>query len=189
MCGYVCVCVFLYVSVLCLCVCGCLCVCDRFHDRGSLLHWNRIALGITYHQHWYCLNKVEALLSNILNDTYAEFQIRWSSNDILNEIVLNSLKKLYSVDTFIIISMVRCIGVLHHFSTIFGYIWQSVSTARGTNCSWEWTSSLPLATDNFLSWDSNPSGEGRVVSRRDALSQKDSSDDYQWYIFVTKNLK
>ena len=68
------------------------------------------------------------------------------------------------------VNEVRWIGALRHFSTIFGYIWQSVSTAGGTNCSWEWTSNLPLATDNYLSWDSNPSGEGRAVSKRDAFT-------------------
>jgi len=40
------------------------------------------------------------------------------------------------------------IGVLHHFTciTLFGYIWRPVSAAGGTHCSWEWTSSIPLAT-------------------------------------------
>ena len=51
-------------------------------------------------------------------------------------------------------------------------IWRSVSTAGGTNCSWEWTSNLPLATDNYLSLDSNPIGEGRVVSKREALTTR-----------------
>ena len=67
---------------------------------------------------------------------------------------------------------VRWIDALRHFSTMFGYIWRSVSTAGGTHCSWEWTSTLPLATDNYLSWDSNPRGEGRVVSKRDALTTR-----------------
>ena len=58
------------------------------------------------------------------------------------------------------------------FQPCFGYIWRSVSTAGGTNCSWEWTSNLPLVTDNYLSWDSNPSGEGRVVSKRDTLTTR-----------------
>jgi len=40
------------------------------------------------------------------------------------------------------------------------------------HCSWEWTSNLTLATDNYLSWDSNPSGEGRVVSKQDALTTR-----------------
>ena len=64
----------------------------------------------------------------------------------------------------------RWIGALSHFSTMFGYIWRSVSTAGGTHSSWEWTSNLPLATDNYLSWDSNPSREGPVVSKRYALT-------------------
>ena len=64
------------------------------------------------------------------------------------------------------------IGALRHFSTMFCYIWRSVSTAGGTQCSCEWTSNLPLATDNYLSWDSNPSGEGRVVSKRAALTSR-----------------
>ena len=56
---------------------------------------------------------------------------------------------------------------------MFGYIWRSVSTAGGTHCSWEWTSNFfSLAADNYLSWDSNPSGEGRVVSKRDALTTR-----------------
>ena len=29
---------------------------------------------------------------------------------------------------------------------------------------------VPLATDNSLSWDSKPSGEGREVSKRDVLT-------------------
>ena len=29
-----------------------------------------------------------------------------------------------------------------------------------------------LTTDNYLSWDSNPSGEERVVSKRDALTTR-----------------
>ena len=40
------------------------------------------------------------------------------------------------------------------------------------NFSWEWTSNLPLATDNYLSWASNPSGEERIVSKRDALTTR-----------------
>jgi len=60
---------------------------------------------------------------------------------------------------------VRWIGALCHFSTMFGYIWRSVSTAGGTDCSWEWTS-------NYLSWDSNPSRERRVVSKWDALTTR-----------------
>ena len=39
---------------------------------------------------------------------------------------------------------------------MFGYTWRSVSAAGGTDCSWEWDSNLPWATDNYLSWDSNP---------------------------------
>ena len=66
----------------------------------------------------------------------------------------------------------RWINALRHFSTMCCYIWWSVSTAGATHCSWEWTSNLPLATDNYLSWDSNPSGEGRVVSKRDALTTR-----------------
>jgi len=38
----------------------------------------------------------------------------------------------------------------------------------GSTC----TSNLPLATDNYLSWDSNSSGEGRVVSKRDDLTPR-----------------
>ena len=40
---------------------------------------------------------------------------------------------------------------LRHFSTIFGYIWRSVSTAGGTNCSWEWTSNLFLGVNQQTS--------------------------------------
>ena len=54
------------------------------------------------------------------------------------------------------------------FSTLLGYIWQSVSIAGGC---------IPATfrykhTDNYISLDSNPnhSGEGRVVSKRDALA-------------------
>ena len=63
----------------------------------------------------------------------------------------------------------RWIGALRHFSSVFGYIWWSVSTAEGTHCSWEWTSNLPLATDNYLSWDSDPSVEGRSLSIQYAI--------------------
>ena len=42
----------------------------------------------------------------------------------------------------------------------------------------EWTSNLPLATDNYLSWDSNPSGEGRVVSKREALTTRPRRPPY-----------
>ena len=62
------------------------------------------------------------------------------------------------------------------FPTVFGHtcIWRLVSTAGGTQCCLEWTSSLPLAIDNCLSWDSNPShsGEGLVVSKRDASTTR-----------------
>ena len=67
---------------------------------------------------------------------------------------------------------VRWIVVLRHFSILFGYIWRSVSTAGWTNCFLEWTSNLPLATDNYLSWESNPSREGRVVSKLDTLTTR-----------------
>jgi len=52
------------------------------------------------------------------------------------------------------------------FQPYLASIWQCVSIAGGTNCSWEWTSNIPLATDNYFSWDSNPnhSEEGRIVS-------------------------
>ena len=63
-------------------------------------------------------------------------------------------------------------GVLPHFSTMFAFIWRSVLTAGGTHCSWEWTINLTLATEIYLSWDWNPSGEGRVVSKRDALTTR-----------------
>ena len=66
----------------------------------------------------------------------------------------------------------RWIGALRHFLTMFGYIWRSVSAVGGTNCSWEWTSNLPLATEKYLSWDSNPSRQGRVVSKRDAFTTR-----------------
>ena len=79
---------------------------------------------------------------------------------------------LFSADRNIGWGDVRWIGALRNFSTIFGYIWRSVSTAGGINCSWKWTSNLPLATDNYLSWDSNPSGEGQVVSMCDALTTR-----------------
>jgi len=60
----------------------------------------------------------------------------------------------------------RLIVVLHYFQPLC-YLWRSVSIAGGTNCSWKWTSNLPLAIDNWLSWDSNPnhSWEGQVVSQ------------------------
>ena len=72
----------------------------------------------------------------------------------------------------------RWIGVLCHFSTVLGYtvimIRLSVSTARGTECFWEWNSNLLPATENYLSWDSNPnhSGERRVVSKWDAFTNR-----------------
>ena len=44
------------------------------------------------------------------------------------------------------------------------YLWRSVSTAGGTNCSWEWTSNLPLATDNYLFWDSNHEPQRREAN-------------------------
>ena len=78
------------------------------------------------------------------------------------------------------------IGALRHFSTMLGYIWLSVSTAGGTNCSWEWTSNLPLATDNYLSWDSSPSGEGRVVSKRDALTTRPRRPHWKRYTCMFK---
>ena len=65
---------------------------------------------------------------------------------------------------------VSWIVFLRHFSTLFGYIWPSVSTAGGTNCSWEWTSNLPLAADNYLSWDSNPKPQRRVVFKARRLN-------------------
>ena len=66
----------------------------------------------------------------------------------------------------------------------------AVITAGGPNCSWEWTSNLPLATDNYLSWNSNPGGEGRVVPKRDALTTRllsclcDRSIVYCWYMYI-----
>ena len=55
----------------------------------------------------------------------------------------------------------RWIGVLPIvFSTIFGYIWRSVSTAGETNCSWEWTSNLPLATETTSHWIRTPAERG-----------------------------
>ena len=82
------------------------------------------------------------------------------------------LARTQAVFEFIVNEWGGWIGALRHFSTIFGYIWRSVSTAGGTKCSWEWTSNLPLETDNYLSWDSNPSWEGRVVSKRNALTTR-----------------
>ena len=75
-------------------------------------------------------------------------------------------------EEFSLVLLKMWIVALRHFSTMFGYIWRPVSTAGGTNCSWDWTSNLPLATDNYLSWDSNPSGERRVVSKRDAVTTR-----------------
>ena len=55
---------------------------------------------------------------------------------------------------------------------MFGYKRRSVSTARGTDCSWTWISNLPLAADNYLSCDSITSGEWRVISKRDTLTTR-----------------
>ena len=78
------------------------------------------------------------------------------------------------------------IGSLHHFPTLSGYI--LVSTALETDCSWEWDSNLRLATDDYLSWDSNPnhSREGRAVAKTETLTtQPQSSFFYSCFKYLT----
>ena len=72
---------------------------------------------------------------------------------------------------FLLLEVVKWICGLCLF--FLGYLLRAGSTDWGTDCR-EWTSNLPLAADNYLSYDSSPnhSGEERVVSKWDALTTR-----------------
>ena len=101
-------------------------------------------------------------------------RISFCRTAVLIRIVGECRKPHQTSDGSVVTTQLRWIWVLRHFyfSNLCSYIMRSVSTAGGTHYSLEWISNPPLATDNYLSWDSNSnhSREGRVVSKRDAFS-------------------
>ena len=68
------------------------------------------------------------------------------------------------------------------FHIMFGYIWRSVSNAGWIDCSCEWTSNLPLATDSYLSldWREASSYKARRLRHSDT---KANSLKIHWNIF------
>ena len=52
---------------------------------------------------------------------------------------------------------------------VFNHVWLYMYMALSFHGWRNKLFNLPLATDNYLSWDSNPIREGRVVSKRDPL--------------------